>query len=336
MNGVPFLLLIFPVIFSLIAIYTDLKERMIYDWLNYSSIIVSAIIAIIFKLNLIGFAIFTIIGFLFSYLIYKMGGWAGGDVKFFTAMCAWFALFNSNLIYIIFIFIISAILIVPVAIAVYWKKIFENRKYVFQKVDSSLQNAFWAAFAAGIGASVYRYSPIYSLVVGLFASVLIIKNLKLPLFVLAIASAYLSWELFLTGFIVGALITFITSILIGSFLVLSPKVLRTSKKIEELKEGDIPYSSIYLNDAGKVEYWIPPSLNKMLMLATKLDKNGLERISPPQKTIVDCLDAGGITNEQIVQLKNLKDVKEIIIKESLAYAPSIALGFLIMTLIIKF
>lgn len=79
---------------GLIAAYTDYRTGYIYDWLNYSFILIGIILAI-FSPNVIwAFAQFIIV-FAIGYLAYKFGKIGGGDIKFFAGLVLYFPFFNG-------------------------------------------------------------------------------------------------------------------------------------------------------------------------------------------------------------------------------------------------
>ena len=79
---------------GLIAAYTDYKTGYIYDWLNYSFIILGAVLAI-FSPNLIWAVIQFVIVFGLGYIFYRFGKIGGGDIKFFAGLTLYFPFFNG-------------------------------------------------------------------------------------------------------------------------------------------------------------------------------------------------------------------------------------------------
>ena len=89
-----YIAIIVSIIGLLIATYTDLKERIVPNKLNYSLAILGLIIfgghSVIF--NEPSFFLFSFIGmcwgFFFGWILWKIGIFAGGDVKLFMGLGA--------------------------------------------------------------------------------------------------------------------------------------------------------------------------------------------------------------------------------------------------------
>lgn len=117
------------IVFAAAASINDLKSRIIPDWLNYGSLVVAVAAALLAGRLDASYAAFVAAAFAFSWLLYKLGVWAGGDVKFFTAISAWFGLLKSTSpLLIVGAFTVSAILALPVAMACYHDRIWAARK----------------------------------------------------------------------------------------------------------------------------------------------------------------------------------------------------------------
>lgn len=82
------IVLIFLLVFFVLASYEDIKKREVYDYLNFSLVFIILIISIIDSLisnsfDPIKFVIFgLLVGFAFGSLLYYLGVWGGGDAKF--------------------------------------------------------------------------------------------------------------------------------------------------------------------------------------------------------------------------------------------------------------
>ena len=77
-----------------IASYTDIKKREVPEVLTIGLIVAGLSLHAIESMlssnysSLISSAYMTILAFVFSFFLYKMGAWAGGDVKLFTGLAA--------------------------------------------------------------------------------------------------------------------------------------------------------------------------------------------------------------------------------------------------------
>ncbi len=115
---------------SAIAVYTDLRWRIIPNWLTYSLIGCGILVHLVWGglngdwWNAVSGALGAGFAFLLGYALWLTGGWAGGDVKLFTAYGALLPFYQPpgtyQLLYPFFITVLfnSLILAVPV-IAVY-------------------------------------------------------------------------------------------------------------------------------------------------------------------------------------------------------------------------
>jgi len=105
---IPLICTFVAIIACFYASYTDLKSGIIQNKLTFSliglGIALNAIYA--FMINDIWFivigAIFTAVIFAVGYIFWKLGAWAGGDVKLFTALAALLPFYPSILNYNIF------------------------------------------------------------------------------------------------------------------------------------------------------------------------------------------------------------------------------------------
>lgn len=92
--GFDFIPTVIAVVGSIIAVYTDLRKRIIPNELNFTMIffgIIYYILLGIFSLDffvMISGVLGAAISFAIGYLLWRTGGWAGGDVKLFTALGA--------------------------------------------------------------------------------------------------------------------------------------------------------------------------------------------------------------------------------------------------------
>jgi Flp pilus assembly protein protease CpaA len=307
----------------------DLKLRIIPDWLNYLSLIAAvACCWWVGRLDL-GYAIFVAAAFVFSWLLYQLGVWAGGDVKFFTAASAWFGLLKSTQpVMLVLAFIASALLTLPVAMAIFHRRIWENRK----AVSPVAANTGTAAILSGVFSAIAAVAAVplglpAGIIAGIAASLIYSKS-KVAGIILALACIAYSPLQFVEGGLAGAILGGLVFFVLGSFWAIAPFALRRKVAVTQLCEGDIPYSSVYLVD-GKVKYWNPPSFSEVLSMAAKLDAQSLSSLRPAPNPIASSLDAGGLTPQQINALKEA-GVTHLVVKESLPFAPAIAIGFAVL------
>lgn len=197
--------LVFAVAFIALASYFDLRQRRVPNALTLP------VIAIGVAANAYSnagqeyyFALFF--AFAFSYVLYRLGAWAGGDAKFFTAL---FAIHSFGAFSFIGIFLGAALLLVPVLVALHAREFLAMRGRVLSALAASVRNALIAGllsvpFAYAVGAAVPE-------------SIL-----------LAIASAFLA------------------SFLLKVFLLARASILGETVRVEELKQGMVLDGRIYV------------------------------------------------------------------------------------------
>lgn len=317
--------------FALAATYTDLRERMIPDWLNYGAVIVAAGFAYYTNQLTVTYFALVALAFLFAYALYRLGAWAGGDVKFYTGLLAFYPLFAplpteplALLAPLALVFLASAILLVPVMLALHLPQIWGERAALARALAGAGKRAVRGApLAAAVGVLVVKAgSPLLALII---AAVLLFVTPPIWLALLALGGA-VAWDYTLAlpalGFALLALafISFAQS----SFGILAKKVLRRPVPMEQVQEGVIPAHTLYLDEQGNVQTWEPPAFSEGVRRV--LQTGRIEVMLPPQgKVLADCLKARGLTTEEIEELRKA-GVKEIVIKESTPFAPVLALG----------
>jgi Flp pilus assembly protein protease CpaA len=92
------LFLAFALTFAFAASLFDLKERRIPDWLNYSFLAAALVfgwIQGVFGTTLL----FSAVAFVFAFVLFKAGVWAGGDAKFFSSLSAFLPLLGKTSVF---------------------------------------------------------------------------------------------------------------------------------------------------------------------------------------------------------------------------------------------
>lgn len=329
-------------LFCIAATYTDLRSRMIPDWLNYGAVAVAALFAFYTNRLSVQYVAFVILAFAFAYAIYRLGAWAGGDVKFYTGLLAFYPLLAplpqdalGLFAPLLLVFMASAALLVPILLTVYLPSVYRQRAHLKGAAwDSVIRAAKGAPLATAVGVLVAKFgSPALGLVVGL--ALLFIANI--PIWAAAIlAVGAFAWDFNLAlpalGFslLVLAFVTFAQS----AFSVLSKHVLRKSIPIAELREGAIPAQTVYLDQSGAAQVWEPPGLGQGVGLVLKTGTVD-SLLGPQGEVLVDCLKARGVTQEDISTLQK-RGIKELLVKESMPFAPVLALGTAVSILIARF
>lgn len=339
------LVLAFVLAFSLSATYTDFKRREIPDLLNYGGLAVGL------GLDFLSFSQpfflssvmpFVVGAFLFAYLLYRLGVWAGGDVKFFTALCAFYPLLQTHfsLLSLFWIFLGSVLALVPVALFLYAPRLVpyskEFRRMAFAAFRSGLNTALISydfLFVLGFLAFFFSASPLLQLVVVglfyfleipflpslvLFAVFSLMEGLDLPLFLFLLAAAF------------G--LRFLPS----AFSLVSEKILRRRVPAAHLQEGMIPAQTVSI-EGRKIRLLQPVALSQALPKALRMLRSGasasqtlsaLSGLPGKGRVLASALRARGLVPSEIKALK-AAGVKHLVVRESLPYAPLLAAGFLL-------
>ncbi|MDD5148263.1 MAG: A24 family peptidase, partial [Candidatus ainarchaeum sp.] len=178
----PFFLFLISIVFLITASYTDLKQRIVSNRLNYAMLATGLVVNLAWAFLANNAMIFVfciaaaIIAFVFSYGLWKLGVWAGGDVKLMTALSALnpvnpnvlaatglsgISLFNTvNLpVFPFSIFIFSVFSMVPYAAFVSFQRLLKNReakKEFFLDFKKTLFSSIEFAMAiVGLGAVLF-------------------------------------------------------------------------------------------------------------------------------------------------------------------------------------
>ncbi len=335
-----------------IATYTDLKERIVPNKLNFGMTIIGLIIfgtQSIFETSFLPIAFSIIglcIGFFFGWVLWKIGVFAGGDVKLFMALGALnpftpallkiFPLTNSSLpLFPISLFIYSLIAFLPYGIIVMLYKLKQNkeiRKKIFKEMKG---NVILGIYSSIIIASLHSIIILVTnnlliesvsiivllFVIGFFgkkkptiAIVLIFFGIILNPFVFAIA-------------LVGALI-----IIVGLYglikLMLSLRIVLTTEiGVSKLEEGMIPSKSLAWKGKKVIEL-DPLSFKKIIKNLTNA-----KNISFTKKEIISANKARGLDEEELKEVRLLAKKgligKTMKIKDSMPFVPTMLIGYAI-------
>ena len=145
-----YIAIIVSIIGLLIATYTDLKERIVPNKLNYSLAILGLIIFGIYSItfNEPSFFLFSFIGmcwgFFFGWILWKIGIFAGGDVKLFMGLGALnpltpallnMGIFDTGPLFLfpIMLFVYSLIAFFPYGMIFVLYKLTKNKKFYNNK-----------------------------------------------------------------------------------------------------------------------------------------------------------------------------------------------------------
>ncbi len=341
----------------IIATYTDLKERIVTNKLNYGLAIIGLLLygiqSIIqtnptpFLLSIFGLAF----GFGFGWVLWKIGVFAGGDVKLFMGLGALNPFTPALLTTTPFIaakipffpielFLYSLIAFLPYGVAVLVYKLAKNKN--FQKelyaemkpiVISAIHTCLFASAAYVFLANV-MFSYFLIIVVIFIWSAFKTKKKYLTLIAI-IGAAIINSTLLAQAIIASAIISvFLYSLL--KLLLSTRKLLSKEIAVKDLTEGMIPAVTLVWKEKKVIE--VKPLGLKEIIQAIKTKNTSilLESISP-QKEIISSRKARGFTDEELIIIKKLSKNgligKKMLIKDSMPFVPTMFLGYLLCLII---
>lgn len=296
-----------------IATLTDIRERIVPNKLTYSLIALGLGINALHSLAAgnLNFIAFSVIAagytFGFSLVLYRLGAWAGGDVKLFTGLAALnpvnpfiagklgltFALFSpiGAPIFPIALFVFSVMSMFPVALFITLKRAVKEKKAFMLLLRDLVLVIGLSALIVLFSASGFSFA--------------IVPILALPI-------AY-----------------FVVSLMLSC-----RAFLKKSIKISELKEGMIPAERIIKSGKGiERVYW--EGMKSFINYIRHYRITGAQ--TRGQRVIVDYTRARGVNAGEIRELKKL--VKEgkledhITVKESAPMVPAIFVGYVLLNIV---
>jgi len=357
-------LLVFTFLLLLIASYSDLKTRTISNKLILFFLVFGLISNILFAFflkdysSLLILLLSVIISIVLFFILWELGAIAGGDVKLFIAIGCLIPtlskalnLFNiaildkaSNLpIFTILLFLASVLMVLPWLLLYSTYLLFLQKKYIsfakeiFSKrnlvsiFDSiiviSLVNLILFAFrvsnflyillATIVFTNLLFYIKVkkqfYYLILGLYCLVLIFTYNRLTI------------EL-LTSTLSTIIVICLLSIILIFVKFIKKNIFVETKKISQLKEGDLPVNNYYYIK-GKLIIRNPGFFKKILELAKGTYYKNLK---------IDAHKACGISNKDISFLKDMYKHKlidnNIYLKKTIPFTPAILLAYILLIL----
>jgi archaeal preflagellin peptidase FlaK len=321
------------------ATYTDLKERIVPNKLNYGLALIGILIFLtqsIFEASFLPliFSVFGLaFGFLFGWIMWKLGVFAGGDVKLFMALGALnpftFSFINyaplgtlSFPIFPITLFINSLIAFLPYGLFIIIMKLKKNKKVRKKLFKKMKKNIIYGAKSAILLTGLYTIFSFFNLgiiieiIFMIILGAVIERKFKQVIPIIALTSLVINWFLFLQ-LLFGFLIIVSVFYSIVKLMLSSGEILVEKIKIKDLEEGMIPKDTLVLIK-GKI----------------KIIKFSLKTLGKYKgKEIISSMKARGLTEKEIKELKKLHKAKKIKnnirIKQSMAFVPTILLGYLI-------
>ncbi len=369
--NIPLITIIIAVVACVYASYSDLKDGVIRNKLTFPLIAIGIVLNAIYVFTsnasiflFIECAVVTGVIFALGYLFWKMGAWAGGDVKLFTALAAllpFYAIplypaivnyqilgvpFPAEAVYPFpFTLIINSILsILPFLLIYVFYIVVKNKPHLIGELISPIKeykkNIVLTLVVTSAVTLTYTLTKELNIQIILLSLILIyLLSLiisKIPNRIKAVIISVVSVYALITNFkitISGMVLIFISLIVIEIVKKLltsvSKEALQDDYKISELKEGMIPAYSVYEKDNSV--YVDDQSFITRVRKALKTGDVSL--INPPKGKLLVSSMAAGLTEKDIDLLKELKNENKIVdlfrIKKGIPFAPSILIGLLI-------
>lgn len=348
----------------IIATYTDFKERIISNKLNYtllfSGFILQGIMSYYYNdYMILGIAVVvTLLTFFGSYLLWKAGVWAGGDVKLMTALAA-LNPFNPNLLYnlgfeiplfesislplfplSLFIFSVFAMLPYGALLTLNAvRKKTEMKKEILRDVKDKMKVSVETSIGLVGISSVIAFFGIPWLIIFpaifLFYKIPGIAKKITAVLIFAFAFYINSANAIYNAVILYILIIFIYSLI--KFYFYSKKALEKEIPLDELEEGDIPAETVLFSE-GKVIKKPQISIKTIIKYFKDNNLEGLKKyMNPKGREIISARKARGVTDEEIAELKKLQKEglleNKMRIKMSAPFVPAVLIGYVMLNIV---
>jgi len=362
---IPLLATIIAILASVYASYTDITKGIIPNRLTFPLIGVGMILNGIYAI-LIGDLWYLILGLIITgvifglgYIFWKMGAWAGGDVKLFTALAALLPFYPAVVSYQVFshtfpmeaaypfpftVIINSILSMLPFLLIYVLFVAMRTKPHLLGELLSPIKE--WqknlvttllitsAVTISVLVVQVINYPNLILYLILIYLLVFLIS--KLPKYVKAGLIAVAVFYSFYTYFqvtLMGIITLLLTLIAIGMVRKLltsvSREALQDDYPVEGLEEGMILAYKLYQTN-GEVEWDEKGFFTKIKETFAKKDLTLISR--PPGKLVISSL-AAGLTKDDIKLLKKLrkegKIKEEVRIKRGVPFAPSILIGLLL-------
>ncbi len=350
-------LIVFTLIFLIIATISDIKSREVSNKL----ILVFLVFGFVFKImygvvskntSIIWSMLLSVtIAFVFFYILWELGVIAGGDLKLFLVLAVLvpnIALpFNiPSHLFPEIVFLISLFMVIPWILVYSLYFIFKKKYYLLiYKHFIAKDNLMLIIESTAV---VFLISLIYSLFSKVTPIIILVPSFIFTIFIFKIKNKRIFYSVLLglsVMVIVGltienqirniSLVNLFTTIIFISIFsllgkiynIIKEKILIESTTINKLKEGDLLVYNYYYSK-NKIQLIKPVFFTKIKMLFNNTYFKDLK---------VDSSKACGITKEDILFLKgmyknNLIGTK-IYLKKTIAFIPAVLLGYILAIII---
>lgn len=339
-----------------IAAYTDLKTRIVEDYISYGMILLGIAIHLIqsvhtqdwtFLLTAIGSAVGSFIG---GYLLWKIGFWAGGDVKLFTGIGALLP-FNPNAIQNVFgiatgiesiaypvfpftLFLFSVFAMLPLGLGLAVVRLRDNKEFQTKLKTRFIQamksNAFFALTLAGTNGLIEQFHlSSWFYLAPVLAWIGLPKRFQPVVGIVLGLTGIALLQLNAVSFAIQTWIALCALWLLFRFTQ-AKELFRSQKPVSKLEEGDIVGVTIVERN-HEIEV-LPDS-----GLQTLINNLRTQNYPADQRTVASSLRAGGLEKSEIEELQKLASENKIPntlpVKESTPFVPAVLIGFVILNLI---
>lgn len=368
--NIPLITIIIAIAACAYASYSDLKLGLIKNKLTFPLIAIGIILNGIYVLSTHDLLLFveacviTGLIFLIGYVFWKMGAWAGGDVKLFTAIAALIPFYATpfyptlinyqilglqfpmlSLYQFPFTVIINSILsMLPFLLIFVFYIAVKNKPHLIGELFSPLKNykknlvltlviTSAVTIALFISVELKIQIIILTLILMYLISTVISKiPNKIKAVIISIVTVYAlitNWEVTITGIVFVFISINVIEIVKKLLTSVSKEALQDDYSIDDLKVGMIPAYNIYENDEEVYE----DKSTFFGRLKSGISKGDISMLNPPSDKLIINTMAAGLNKENIQYLKELRDNNKIKdsfkIKRGVPFAPSIFIGLLI-------
>ncbi len=353
LNQIFYIAIIVSVLGLIAATYTDLKERIVPNKLNYGLAIIGLILfgiqSIIqstplpFIYSFLGMAI----GFFFGWVMWKIGIFAGGDVKLFMGLGALNPftpalikigmLTNSSIpLFPLTLFLYSLFAFLPYGIFIVIIKLAKNKKMQKEILKEMKPKILLSIHASFFTSAAYTILAVYSINLLLTIPILILwglfKSNKKYLTIISLILALILNYVLLTQALVATILISVIFYSLLKLLFLVKRVLVSEVDVNKLTEGMIPAKTLIWK-GKEVVAQEGINLKTILNLIKDKNSNAIKEMLAPKKEIISAIKARGLNEDELKLVKQLAKKglipKKMQIKESMPFVPTMLLGYIL-------
>ena len=364
-TSIPLICTFIAILACIYASYTDLKRGIIANKLTFPLIVFGIILNSVYAfwtgnlMILVYTLLFTGTIFVLGYLFWKLGAWAGGDVKMFTALAALLPLQPAFITYSIlgyslplmakypfpFTVIINSILaILPFLLIFVFYIVFTEKRELLGELFTPVkeyQKNFLLALVVTSAITIALYiTQVFALqlivliLILTYILTMVISRIpnRIKAVVVSILTVYAIFQnpkVALVGIVVIFIFITLIEILKKLLTSVNKKALQDDYSAADLKEGMIMAYGLYEKDENV--YFDSEGMISKFKKASKTGELSLVT-APKGKMILGTL-AAGLSEKDIELLKGLvnenKIEDKIRIKRGVPFTPSILIGLLI-------